>query len=338
MRRQRAHSLDIIMCENETAQLSTLYILIITTNSLSRRPSFFPYGIICCCLCSSDVAAPSEEPAGEEYQDTVDCDDDEEQDCDDDEEQVSLNTFGRTWGPSGRGSSGLSRLSHLARNTQHDAKGTPRKIPIAPGGACCVDKINVLRGHLVPALYTQQEKKKVAAAKRAASKKPASSSSASAPASTSHTCPYNLARVKPLLAVHAFDSQGNPLSHLGCLSAALNLGEWALCSAHREAVKLAATPMRRMPKKEAVLLGVDDSVLVPVEHEHLTQARYLKSLEDGDHVDVPGLAVVGRHGLAGKQSNHALKTTQAYFRTFIIKYRSPTGRTPDAHGRYHGAQ
>jgi len=138
--------------------------------------------------------------------------------------------------------------------------------------------------------------------------------------------------------MHAFDALGNPVAHLFCIAKAIGVGSEFMGHVHREAVVLSENPVRKITKKEIKALKLDDKVIVPEGSSHLTQSRYLKSLKDDDAVTVPGLAVLGNHGLAGKQSNHALKEIQDKFITYVKLNRSSTGRTPDAHGRLHGAE
>jgi hypothetical protein len=252
------------------------------------------------------------------------------------------------------------------RSAALDARGAHRRTPIRPDGSCCKEKIDILTPLLMSALLTAQEKKnKLAAnASQAAKKKgggaPAetaatgaaaaassssysSSSCSSSPSSalapsTPKGCLYNRARLIQLLAMHAFDALGNPVGHLWCIATAIGVGSEFMGHAHREAVALSQNPVRKITKKELTALKLDDKVIVPEGSSHLTQSRYLKSLNDDDEVTVPGHAVLGQHGLAGKKSNHALKETQEAFILFVKMNRSSTGRTPDAHGRLHGAE
>lgn len=49
------------------------------------------------------------------------------------------------------------------------------------------------------------------------------------------------------------------------------------------------------------------------------------------------MAGISTHGLCGKVSNRARVEEMEMFQNFIRSNRSPAGRTPDSHGRYHGA-
>ena len=47
---------------------------------------------------------------------------------------------------------------------------------------------------------------------------------------------------------------------------------------------------------------------------------------------------MGQHGLKGQKSNNSMAKERALFIQFVKNHRSPTGRTQDATGRYHGAE
>eukprot|EP00966_Prymnesium_polylepis_P039879 925960-Prymnesium_polylepis.1 len=63
---------------------------------------------------------------------------------------------------------------------------------------------------------------------------------------------------------------------------------------------------------------------------------YLSTLKDDDKVEV--LSQVGTHGHCGRPSNGASDRERKLFREFVQEHRSPTGRTQDVSGRYHGAE
>jgi hypothetical protein len=84
-------------------------------------------------------------------------------------------------------------------------------------------------------------------------------------------------------------------------------------------------------------LELEEHVLVPLDYQHLTTRAYLASLSNDALVQVPSTVSVA-HGLSGRTSNHALKKQQATFKVWIMADRSPTGRTKDSSGRFHGAE
>lgn len=49
------------------------------------------------------------------------------------------------------------------------------------------------------------------------------------------------------------------------------------------------------------------------------------------------VAGISNHGFSGRPSNRARLVDMKMFKYFIVSNRMPTGRTPDSHGRFHGA-
>lgn len=78
----------------------------------------------------------------------------------------------------------------------------------------------------------------------------------------------------------------------------------------------------------------EEDVILPDDVIVSTKA-YLASLQPTDMVTV---LVAVRHGLAGKESNRALKEAKESFMRFVKEHRQPTGRTLQSDGRYHGAE
>lgn len=68
----------------------------------------------------------------------------------------------------------------------------------------------------------------------------------------------------------------------------------------------------------------------------LTQTRFFDSASSNYLFDVL-LPQDRQHGLVGQPSNRAKVDEHALFRSYVANNRSPTGRTADYIGRYHGA-
>ena len=147
---------------------------------------------------------------------------------------------------------------------------------------------------------------------------------------------HNLARLKLYLLRHAFDPVGTPLVHLVCLQACFKVSSHFTIDLHASVVKLAGAKTETLPKSRVVSLGLTDEDIVRPAGSLGSVKEYLATLKDDDSVDV--LAQTGRHALCGKPSNNAKLKERALFRTFIQEHRSPTGRTQDSSGRYHGAE
>jgi len=102
-------------------------------------------------------------------------------------------------------------------------------------------------------------------------------------------------------------------------------------------MKNARTPTQQLSKREVVTRGMEDDVIVPTESQHLSVMEFLKGLEATAMVTVPSRKI-SYHGLSGKPGNRSLFEQRRLFQSFISANRSPTGRTPDSVGRFHGAE
>ena len=149
-------------------------------------------------------------------------------------------------------------------------------------------------------------------------------------------------RLRRYIIENAFDPQGSPLMHLSCLRAVTQMGERFITSCHREAVALCKAPTRQITKKQFVLEKLTEEDLIrPADDAQgagsvLPHKEYLKSLGEQDKVCVK--VRPGMHGLTGKASNNARTEERALFQQWVQLHRSPTGRTKDSNGRFHGAE
>ena len=147
---------------------------------------------------------------------------------------------------------------------------------------------------------------------------------------------YNYQRLKDLLSKAAFDPLGNYVVCSKCIQVTFNVGQEFTTDAHQKAKALSAEPMKQKTKKDfqAQPALVDRVVLPPTFVG--SKRQYVESLPDDAVVDVEPPS--SSHGLVGKVSNRQKKYLLA--RRLLIKFvlanRTPTGRTLQPDGRYHG--
>ena len=121
-----------------------------------------------------------------------------------------------------------------------------------------------------------------------------------------------------------------------CISNRLKVSMGFMTATHAAVVKACMTPTEEVTKHVVINRQIEHRVVVPSDML-VTQSRYLKSLKDTDKVKVQVLDDVA-HGLIGKSSNNRRAQVEAMFIQWVQQHRSPTGRTPDSHGIYHGAE
>ena len=100
-------------------------------------------------------------------------------------------------------------------------------------------------------------------------------------------------------------------------------------------VKYAGPSTTTVSKAAVVAMQAQERVITPV-GSITPEAKYLAELADSDKVVI----VSGHerfHGLAGKPSNNSRSDIQGEFITFVQAHRTPTGRTADRTGRFHGS-
>lgn len=149
--------------------------------------------------------------------------------------------------------------------------------------------------------------------------------------------PFNFTRLATILNANLFDLHGNATVHHVCLAVKLDVSEEFITNLRARHIRLLGSPLVTMSKDDAKRRNLIDGIVVPPNRGHLTPTQYLKSLAGTDSVELLA-AQVPAHGLAGKRSNNALQRQQEAFVDFVRLSRSPTGRTQDAQGRFHGAQ
>ena len=147
---------------------------------------------------------------------------------------------------------------------------------------------------------------------------------------------YNLARLRSYLLQHAFGPTGNYLVHMFCLRAMFNVGCDFLARCHKIAIATAGAPTEIITKTVFVQRKLTrEEVIVPDECETSVQ-HYLDSLQADDKLTV--MSRPPSHGLTGRPGNRAKTEERRLFRMFVQHNRTPTGRTRDSDGRFHGAE
>jgi hypothetical protein len=132
-------------------------------------------------------------------------------------------------------------------------------------------------------------------------------------------------------------AQGNALVHLLCIQAMFNVSSTLTIGLHSAAVARAKVKTQKVSKQRVLALKLSDEEVIRPEGSLGSLAQYLAALQDMDEVTIVSQA--GKHGLIGCASNNASAKERALFCEFVKElYRSPTGRTKDHSGRYHGAE
>ena len=210
------------------------------------------------------------------------------------------------------------------RDRELNQKGAQRRTPIVADGSCCSVKLDAL----VPTLHSAERTKREVA----------SLAKQAGPSGRSGKCKYNYSRLRGALeAAHVWDLFGNCNVHHSCLGNRLGVTVHFLASIRSSLIETAKTPLTVMSKWQALSLGLEEDLLVPVEFQHMSVKSYLKGIDGSAMVQVP-TRKISHHGLSGKPSNHSAVEQRRLFSQFIECNRSPTGRTPDESGRFHGAE
>lgn len=204
------------------------------------------------------------------------------------------------------------------RNSSLTGPGRKVSASVPAGAGCDCDKrIEALRNRFVGALRTGVEKKAMA---------------------ESSSSKYNYARLQPLAIEFFSNASGNWCFHSRCIRKAFGFSSTWAPTTHAAAVKLFKCPTLTIPKK-ALGGNVADAMqrLVVRELCLLTPIKYLKSLDAKDEFVV--IAEQKKlHGLVGHPSNNRKWQAMNVFEHFVRGNRALNGRTPDEHGRFHGAR
>jgi hypothetical protein len=148
---------------------------------------------------------------------------------------------------------------------------------------------------------------------------------------------WNYARLTTVLVVHVFDPLGNFLVCCACLIRRFAVSHTFVARVHALALQWRLAPVVVLTKQEFETKNLDLARVVAPETWLGSKRAFVKSRQPADSINVTSLAYA--HGLVGKPSNRAknVQLARTLMRAFVRGCRSPTGRTPDANGRPHGA-
>jgi len=149
---------------------------------------------------------------------------------------------------------------------------------------------------------------------------------------------HNYARLAAAVIDTLFDGRGNLLVHERCARAFLNVSNSWMAARHSQALSLAQTPIKKMTKSEIATSYNCDVLVGRIRRPDdcmLSVTAFFKSSSSSAVFEVADLTP--SHGLTGQQSNRTKHKEREMFQTFVSLHRAPTGRSPDKHGRYHGA-
>jgi len=202
-------------------------------------------------------------------------------------------------------SSGVSRLGHSA-----------------DVGCSCVATLTDLGPQLAVAKRSAQEKAQAAARCGKQSAIPN----------------YNYARLGLLVTTLLFDARGNWLVHERCARVFLGVSNSWMANRHKLAIQAARAPIDVMTKSEIAAHCNPDATINRIIRPDsclLSLRQYFMNSPMNTRFELT--SKVSDHGLAGSPSNRRKRKERALFLAFVNKHRSPTGRTADKSGRYHGA-
>jgi hypothetical protein len=179
----------------------------------------------------------------------------------------------------------------------------------------CAVQLDALKDQLQPALKTEREIERARVQSR----------------------PRNLARLTRILAYVVFDDRGKWLVHASCLQSHLQCSSNFAANVHRVSIALHDVPLEEMSVERMRALRLMDYVVLPTGCP--VSVREFPSVPAAQTVHVNKAKLVSAHGLFGLASNRgtAVQVQELMFGEFFRSNRVATGRTPDAHERFHGA-
>ena len=125
---------------------------------------------------------------------------------------------------------------------------------------------------------------------------------------------------------HIFDSCGNYIFCLKCISVAFNIADKRITRLHKIAKELVHESLLEVQKRNLTPLQ-QQNLILPEDESSVSE--YLESLNDEDIVLV---ANKPNHGLTGKPSNFAKVEAKKQFSAFIDAHSTPSGRPKDSAG------
>ena len=212
--------------------------------------------------------------------------------------------------------------THGGATLSASSAGTARAMQLSIGGCSCAEVFASCGPRLATARRTFRERRQAAAAGRC---KGAQSD-------------FNYARLGAVVADFLFDSRGNWVVHSQCARQHLGVSSWWLSSRHKQAVRIAKSPTICLSKSQMAASHNIDALLERVILPDcclLSVTQYFHNSPLSATFELSSSP--DEHGLRGKASNRTKVKEQELFKIFIRKNRSPTGRSADKTGRFHGA-
>ncbi|OSX75235.1 hypothetical protein BU14_0245s0017 [Porphyra umbilicalis] len=149
---------------------------------------------------------------------------------------------------------------------------------------------------------------------------------------------YNYARLGTLILDLLYDGRGNLVVHEKCARQFIGVSNSWLAQRHKQAVQAAKTPVIFMSKSEIASSPNSEGLIKRIIRPDtclLSVSQFYCSSSDDARFKV--VAIYSDHALSGRPSNRMKSTERELFVSFVRSHRTPTGRTPDKNGRYHGA-
>ncbi|OSX75738.1 hypothetical protein BU14_0223s0011 [Porphyra umbilicalis] len=149
---------------------------------------------------------------------------------------------------------------------------------------------------------------------------------------------YNYARLGSIVMDLLFDGQGNMVVHEKCAREFLGVSNAWLAQRHKQAVQAAKAPVVLMTKSEIASSPNSEGLIKRIIRPDtclLSVSQFYTSSSENWRFKV--VAVYSDHALSGRPSNRMKSAERELFVVFVRAHRTPTGRTPDKNGRYHGA-
>jgi len=202
------------------------------------------------------------------------------------------------------------------------SEGTSRHTRDADGSCSCKSLLLSYMGRFAPARRSAQERR---LADMSGDRKGGQSV-------------YNYARLGPIVVDILFDARGNHLVHESCAREVLGVSNTWLASRHKQAVRSSQEPTVHMTKSEIASSPNAERLISRILRPDtclLSITQYFSSSPANQRFEV--VSSHTEHGLSGMPSNRMKLVERKLFQEFVCAHRTPSGRTPDKNGRFHGA-
>jgi len=149
---------------------------------------------------------------------------------------------------------------------------------------------------------------------------------------------YKYSRLGRIATELLFDWRGNWLVHASCAGEFLGVSNAWLASRHKNAVRQAREATRYMTKSEIVSSPNVNRLIPQILRPDsclLSIGQFFSSSAADARFEL--ISYHTAHGLSGKSSNRTKIVERKLFSEFFAAHRTPTGRTTDSNGHFHGA-